>query len=75
MGMRDTIEEMADEDGQYAIAWALLQVADAIHKLGLNDAGTPMGAVEAFIKMWAEKMDELTEAIRLIADKDAENGG
>lgn len=40
------ITERAEDNGAYAIAYALLRVADQIRKLGLNDAATSMGAVE-----------------------------
>ncbi len=50
--------------GTYAIALALLAVAQAIRDLGNGDAATRMGAIEAHSKLIGEKLDNLTAAIR-----------
>lgn len=42
-------------DGLFAIARALNNVSKAIHKLGVNDASTPMGAIEALAKVIEDK--------------------
>ena len=64
-------EDSAEENGLFAIAYALLRVAEATNRiadqlkwLGNGDACTPMGAIEAYGKHIGEKMDELASAIR-----------
>jgi replicative DNA helicase len=44
------LEEVAVADGLLAIANSLNAVAKAIRELGLNNAGTPMGAIELLAK-------------------------
>lgn len=51
--LHDVIEERARTDGSYAIAHALLKLAEAqsrtahsLERLGLNEASSSMGAVE-----------------------------
>jgi hypothetical protein len=47
----DTNMEAANVvDGLFAIARGLQAVAGAINKLGINDAATPMGAIETLAK-------------------------
>jgi len=65
--IHDLIEDLAREDGSYAIAYALLQLAEqakraarAIDRLGLADAATPMGAIEVLsieLKRIADAME------------------
>jgi hypothetical protein len=40
------IAERAEDDGHYAIAYALLRVANQLKWLGTGDAATTMGAIE-----------------------------
>lgn len=68
--LEQTIERKAKTNGEYAIAYALLKLADAqqstayqIRNLGNADAATPMGALEAFGLHIGEKLDALTLAI------------
>jgi hypothetical protein len=58
------IHEGDSEYGTYAIALALLAVAQAIRDLGNADAATRMGAIEAHSKLMGEKLDKLTAAIK-----------
>jgi hypothetical protein len=51
--LHDVIEERARTDGSYAVAYALLKLADAqtrtarsLERMGMNDASGPMGAIE-----------------------------
>ncbi len=61
--LENWIEQNAEFDGQYAIAYALLKVASALDMLGTNRegrAGMAMGATE-FI---GKQMEDLVAAIR-----------
>jgi hypothetical protein len=49
-------------DGQFAVAFALLEVANALYKLGVADAATPMGAIEHLAGHLGEKLDHLADA-------------
>lgn len=57
-----------ETDGQYAIAFALMQVARSIDRLGNGNASTPMGAIEAYGMHIGEKIDEMTNAFNSIAE-------
>jgi hypothetical protein len=66
----DVIEEKARTDSGYAIAYALLKVAEAqktvathIKYLGVGDAATTMGAIEFLSVHIGEKIDNLASAI------------
>lgn len=68
------IEDQALDEPGWAVAYALLKLAAAqdrtaeqIKKLGLADASTPFGAVEAFIVAFEKQMGELAEAQSEIA--------
>jgi hypothetical protein len=59
-----------DGGGLFAIAYALLmvaestnRVADQIKRLGNGDASTSIGAIEAYGKHMGEKLDDLVTAI------------
>lgn len=57
------IHEGDSKYGTYAVALALLAVAQAIRDLGNGDAATRMGAIEAHSKLMAAKLDKLVAAI------------
>lgn len=67
--IKDLFEDKARAgDGSYAIAYALLDLADAqaaasraLNKLGVGDASTPFGALEA-LGMQIEKAAEIIAA-------------
>jgi hypothetical protein len=68
--LADLIEEKARTDAGYAIAHALMRLADAqgevaqhIKYLGNGNASTSMGAIEAFGLHIGEKLDALTDAL------------
>ena len=51
--LHDVIEDRARTDGSYAVAYALLKLAEAqtrtarsLERMGMNDASGPMGAIE-----------------------------
>ena len=46
MTIEETIKTRAMEDGQYAIAYSILQLTREVKRLGLNDACTSLGAIE-----------------------------
>lgn len=50
-------------DGLFAIARALNDVAKSLRELGVNDAATPMGAVEMLAKEVKDGADRLSYAI------------
>lgn len=54
-------------DGMFAIARALNGVADSILKLGNNDAGTRMGAIEALGLVVDGGLKSLSESTACIA--------
>jgi hypothetical protein len=58
----DWLERAESGDGQFAVAHALLQVANALHKLGVADACTPLGAIEHLAGHLGEKLDHLADA-------------
>lgn len=50
-------------DGLFAIARALEHVAKAIERLGLNEAATPMGALELVAKEIKDGLKDVGDAI------------
>lgn len=71
MHLKEVIEARAARDGSYAVAYAILQLAEAQREvafrlkfLGNGDAFTSMGALEAFGLHIGEKLDALTNALR-----------
>jgi hypothetical protein len=72
---REIIEDKAENDGLFAIAAAILDLADAqgataraLRDLGNADAGTPMGAIEAFGVVVSEGLEGLALAIGDLAE-------
>ncbi len=69
--IQDEFEDRArNGDGLYAIAFALMELAEAqkstatwLKYLGNGDAADAMGAIEAFGMHIGEKLDALTAAI------------
>ena len=64
------IDTKGRNEAGYAIAYALLKLANAteslsiwVKYLGNGDAATPMGAIEAFGKHIGEKLDELGDKL------------
>lgn len=64
-------------DGSFAIAFALMEIAReqkrvgyALERLGLGDAATPMGALEALSVNLGESVDWVASAIQNVADRD-----
>ena len=55
-------------DGQFAIAFALLQVAEQICRLGNGDGVHPMGAIEAFSNQFSESMGDVAASISAAMD-------
>lgn len=70
--IHDIFEEKARAgDGQFAIAFALLEIAQQqkacayqLERLGIGNAATPMGAIELLSKGLNEGASEIAEAIR-----------
>lgn len=63
------IAERAEDDGQYAIAYALLKVANQLKWLGTGDAAGPMGAIEFLAVRVGEKLQEgLSEVAEAVRD-------
>ena len=60
--------DRAEDDGQYAIAYALLRVARAIDRLGNADAATPMGGMEALGKVVGDQLEAIASALGSLAD-------
>ncbi|WP_148219197.1 hypothetical protein [Azospirillum sp. B510] len=63
------IEDRASRDGAFAVAYAITRLADAqletaqaLRKLGLNDATTRMGAVELLAREASRIADALGSA-------------
>jgi hypothetical protein len=54
-------------DGLYAIAGAISDLAHAIHRLGTNDAATPMGAIEVLSVEIKEGTSRVADAIGEVA--------
>lgn len=50
-------------DGLFAIARAIDRLATAVHKLGLADASTPMGAIESHGIVIKEAAERIANAI------------
>ncbi|TGD97654.1 hypothetical protein [Methylobacterium nonmethylotrophicum] len=46
MHIDDIIREKAAEDGQFAIAYAIQQLAHQLYRLGIGSASTDVGALE-----------------------------
>jgi hypothetical protein len=79
--MRDDLRKIFQDkakagDGAFAIAWALIDLADAqeatakaIQRLGLADAATHCGAIESLGMV----VKEVAEAINRVAGSIAEN--
>ena len=72
--IEDLIEEKARADSGYAVAFALLRLADVqrrlvveVNRLGNADAATPMGAIELLGKTVGEKMEMMGEGLDAIA--------
>ena len=65
--LQDYIRESARDDGQYAIAYALLQLATQVKYLGGGDNASTMGAVEFLAVRLGEKLDEVAAALRDVA--------
>jgi hypothetical protein len=62
----DQIKSRAAGDNGFAIAYGLLCVANAIDRLGTNDAATQMGAIEflgAQVGEVAASIDRITDAM------------
>ena len=66
--IRREIEERAETSHQWAIAWAIMQLADAhkenaaaLRRLGLADAATPKGALEV-ISIDLQRLADVLEA-------------
>jgi hypothetical protein len=51
-------------DGAFSIARAIESLADAVYKLGVGNASTPYGAVEALAMSLNEGFDGIASAIR-----------
>jgi hypothetical protein len=70
--IHDEFEQRArNGDGLFAIAFALLELANAqkstatwLKYLGNGDAATTMGAIEAFGDHIGKKLDDMTDALR-----------
>jgi len=58
------ITERAEDNGAYAIAYALLRVADQLKWLGTGDAATTMGAIE----MVGAELQGVGNALNAIAE-------
>ena len=65
----DLIEnaENGTERGLALIAAALMEVAAAIHRLGLAEASTPMGAIEVLAKEVKESGEAIASALDDVA--------
>jgi hypothetical protein len=60
-------EEKTIAQGLFAIAAALDRVAEALQRLGLNDASTPMGAMELLSKAVVDGFDKVETAANRLA--------
>jgi hypothetical protein len=65
------IAEKAEDDGQYAVAYALLSVAYQLKCLGTGDAATTMGAIELLGTHVGEKLGRVLINRQPNADLDA----
>jgi hypothetical protein len=63
MTYMEEIRSKSFDNGHYAIAYALLNVAEQIKKLGFNDASTPIGAIEGLALMTKEGLVSVSQAI------------
>lgn len=56
---------------------ALASIADALHKLGIADAHTPMGALEAHGIVIRESAEQIANSLHDVADaiRDTATGG
>jgi len=85
MHIQDLFEKKARAgDGLFAIAYSLVDLAEsqkatarALTKLGMNDAGTPMGAIETLAyeikkagQSVAEEIESVGTSINAASDKD-----
>jgi hypothetical protein len=76
--IEDLFEEKARAgDGSFAIAYALLRLADEqkatayqIRQLGFGDAATSMGGIEHLTLHLSRTGETIAEALRAIADRD-----
>jgi hypothetical protein len=76
--IEESIEGLIGEHPEYAVAYAILQLAkaqdrtaDQIKALGLGNAASTMGAVEYL----AVQVAEVAKALRAIADRAQPEGG
>lgn len=56
-------------DGLFAIARGLDRVATAIERLGVNDAATPMGAIELVAKEIKDGLRDVGDAIEAAGNR------
>lgn len=80
--MAQNIEDLCEDkaragEGQFAIAFALLQIAReqrsvayALKQLGLGDAASPMGALEYLSVTLKDGLEATAEAIRQLNAED-----
>lgn len=68
--LMNLFEDRAAKDAGYAIAFAIIRLADATQNLSTNvkflgngDASTSMGAIEAYGLHIGEKLDHICDAI------------
>lgn len=62
-------QDLADDDGKYAIALALLEVAKALDRLGNGNAITQMGAIEALGVTVKDGLASVANALHVLADR------
>jgi hypothetical protein len=55
--------DKGEKDSSYAVAAALFEIAIALHRLGVADACTPMGALEALGLAIKDGSSEIADAI------------
>lgn len=61
------IRESARDDGQFAIAYALLKLATQVKYLGGGDNASQMGAVEFLAVRVADELGEIASALTSVA--------
>ena len=61
--------ERAEDDGQYAIARALLDLATQLKYLGVGNAATQMGAIELLAMEVKEGTGRIAEALDQVASE------
>jgi hypothetical protein len=81
----EIIEEKANSDGLFAIAYAVLQLVDAqyatakaLNKLGVAEASTPFGAIEAHsmsVQKVADALADISGALGNIQIKARRDSG